>query len=86
MKRYSLTNTPEEITEIQFILDYENDNKERGVKLLALCYWGDLPLGFDFWEMQHDHLYKGNDLDQEAYIILTELIRMETEDGTDQQA
>ena len=68
------------IKDLQSILDYENDNKERAVELLELCYWGNLPLGFAFWEMQHDHLFKGNDLDQEAYIILTELLRMETED------
>ena len=80
MKRYRLFKTPEEITEIQFILDYENDSKKRAEELLQLCYWGNLPLGFEFWEMQHDQLYKGNDLDQEAYIVLTELLRMETED------
>ena len=86
MKRYRLHKNLEEITEIQFILDYENESKRRAVKLLELCYWGNLPLGFEFWEMQYIHLYKGNDIDQEAYIILTELLRMETEDGTDQQA
>jgi hypothetical protein len=80
MKRYKLHKNPEEITEIQFILDYENDSKQRAGELLELCYWGNLPLGSAFWEMQYIHLYKGNDLDQEAYIVLTELLRMETED------
>ena len=84
MKRLDFFPGVDIIKDLQFILDYENESKQRAKELFQLCYWGELPLGFEFWAMQHDHLFKGNDLDQEAYIILTELLRMETEDGTDQ--
>ena len=66
---------------LQFILNNENDSEERASKLIHLCVWNELLNGFDFWNKQYDNICEGDDLDHEAYIILTELLRMETEES-----